>query len=71
MTIKAIGTIVAITKTAEQLIMGSKLREKNWYFTPIVHTVAFEDDKDYQLLDLSMKLRDFIWYGKEQDYVWW
>lgn len=74
MTIKAIGTIVANHKDGRtvEVEWDRSFEEKNWYFYTNRSTLwHLRMDTDYQLLDLSMKLRDFVWYGKEQDYVWW
>ena len=74
MTIKAIGTIVANHKDGRtvEVEWEQNFQEKDWYFytnRSMLWHLRF--DKDYFLLDLSTKLRDFVWYGKEQDYTWW
>ncbi|MFM8423800.1 MAG: AAA family ATPase, partial [Chloroflexota bacterium] len=74
MTIKAIGTIVANHKDGRtvEVEWEQNFQEKDWYFytnRSMLWHLRF--DKDYFLLDLSTKLRDFVWYCKEQDYTWW
>ncbi|HMV28830.1 MAG TPA: AAA family ATPase, partial [Anaerolineales bacterium] len=74
MTIKAIGTIVANHKDGRtvEVEWEQSFQEKDWYFYTNRSTLwHLRFDKDYFLLDLSTKLRDFVWYGKEQDYAWW
>ena len=74
MTIKATGTIVANHKDGRtvEVEWDRSFEEKNWYFYTNRSTLwHLRMDKDYRLLDLSVKLRDFVWYGKEQDYAWW
>ncbi|MEY2817857.1 MAG: 5-methylcytosine-specific restriction enzyme, partial [Chloroflexota bacterium] len=74
MTIKAIGTIVANHKDGRtvEVEWEQNFQEKDWYFYTNRSTLwHLRFDKDYFLLDLSTKLRDFVWYGKEQDYTWW
>jgi len=74
MTIKAIGTVVANRgdgKTIE-VEWEQNFEEKNWYFYTNRRTVwHLRLDEEYKHLDLSEKLRDFIWYGKSQNYDWW
>ncbi|MBI2331659.1 MAG: AAA family ATPase, partial [Chloroflexi bacterium] len=74
MTIKAIGTIVANHKDGRtvEVEWEQNFKEKDWYFYTNRSTLwHLRMDKEYLLLDLSVKLRDFAWYGKEQDYAWW
>jgi len=74
MIIKSIGTIVANHRDGRtvEVEWDRSFEEKNWYFYTNRSTLwHLRMDKDYRLLDLSIKLRDFVWYGKEQDYVWW
>lgn len=74
LTIKAIGTIVANHKDGRtvEVEWDQSFKEKDWYFYTNRSTLwHLRLDEEYRLLDLSPKLRDFIWYGKEQDYEWW
>src|SRR5258706_15959583 len=74
MTIKAVGTIVANHKDGRtvEVEWDQSFKEKDWYFYTNRSTLwHLRLDEEYRLLDLSPKLRDFVWYGKEQDYKWW
>ncbi len=74
MMIKAIGTVVANRGDGKTVEVEWELnfKEKVWYFYTSRMTLwPLRLDKGYKLLDLSEKLRDFIWYGKEQEYDWW
>jgi 5-methylcytosine-specific restriction protein B len=45
--------------------------EKSWYFFTNRSTVwRLRYDDAYKYKVLSEKLREFVWYGKEQDYAW-
>lgn len=74
MTIKAIGTIVANRNDGRivEVEWEQNFKEKDWFFYTNRSTLwHLRVDKEYKLLELSLKLRDFVWYGKEQDYDWW
>lgn len=74
MTIKAIGTIVANRNDGRtvEVEWDQNFREKDWYcYTNRSTLWHLRVDKDYKHLDLSEKLRDFVWYDKKQDYPWW
>ena len=74
MTIKAIGTIVANHKDGRtvEVEWEQNFQEKDWYFYTNRSTLwHLRMDKEYKYLELSTKLRDFVWYGKDQDYAWW
>ena len=71
--IKAIGTIVANRNDGRtvEVEWDRDFVEKSWYFFTNRSTVwrlRFDDSYKYKIL--SEKLRDFVWYGKEQDYAW-
>lgn len=66
--IKAIGTIVANRSDGRlvEVEWDADFKEKPWYFYTNRNTVwRLKADHDY-----AKKLRDFAWYGKEQDYDW-
>lgn len=74
MTIKAIGTIVANRNDGRivEVEWDQNFKEKEWYFYTHRSTLwHLRLDKEYKLLELSEKLRDFVWYSKPQDYAWW
>jgi 5-methylcytosine-specific restriction protein B len=74
MIIKAVGTIVANRNdgTVVEVEWDQSFQEKNWYFFTNRSTLwHLRVDKEYRHLELSEKLRDFVWYGKPQDYEWW
>lgn len=74
MTIKAIGTIVANHKDGRtvEVEWEQNFQEKDWYFYTNRSTLwHLRMDAEYKYLELSTKLRDFVWYGKDQDYAWW
>ncbi len=73
MTIKAIGTIVANHKDGRtvEVEWDQSFKEKDWYFYTNRSTLwHLRLDKEYKYPELSLKLRDFVWYGKNQDYDW-
>lgn len=74
MTIKAVGTVVANRgdgRTVE-VEWDTNFIENDWYFYTHRGTLwHLRVDKEYKHLELSEKLRDFVWYGKKQDYDWW
>lgn len=74
MTIKAVGTVVANREDGRtvEVEWDQNFKEKAWYFYTARNTLwHLRVDGEYKHLDLSEKLRDFVWYGKKQDYNWW
>jgi 5-methylcytosine-specific restriction protein B len=72
-TIKAIGTIVANRKDGRvvEVEWEQNFQEKHWYFYTYRATVwHLRFGNEYQGQDTAALLRDFVWYGKEQDYNW-
>lgn len=73
MTIKAVGTIVANRNDGRviEVEWDQNFKEKEWYFFTHRSTLwHLRLDDEYKNKDLSEKLRDFVWYGKEQNYDW-
>ncbi len=73
MTIKAIGTIVANRNDGRivEVEWDPDFKEKSWYFYTNRNTIwRLRTDENYRLKEYAEKLRDFVWYGKEQDYDW-
>ena len=73
MIIKAIGTIVANRNNGRTIEVewDHNFTEKSWYFYTNRSTLwHLRLDEGYKLRGLSEKLKDFVWYGKEQDYDW-
>ncbi|MFN8382159.1 MAG: AAA family ATPase [Anaerolineales bacterium] len=73
MTIKAIGTIVANRNDGRTIEVEweQNFEEKDWYFYTNRSTLwHLRLDKEYKYPELSSKLRDFVWYGKTQNYDW-
>ena len=71
--IKAVGTIVANRNDghAIEVEWDHDFVEKSWYFyTNRSALWRLRLDERYKLRALSEQLRDFIWFGKEQDYAW-
>ena len=73
MTIKAIGTIVANRKDGRvvEVEWEQDFKEKHWYFYTyrgIIWHLRLDDE--YKHKPIAAQLRDFVWYGKEQDYTW-
>ena len=71
--IKAIGTIVANRNDGRtvEVEWDYDFVEKSWYFYTNRSTLwHLRMDAGYKLKALSEKLKDFVWYGKEQDYAW-
>ncbi|HRQ22340.1 MAG TPA: AAA family ATPase, partial [Anaerolineales bacterium] len=74
MIIKAAGTIVANRNDGRvvEVEWDQSFEEKNWYFFTNRNTLwHLRVDREYKHLELSEKLRDFVWYDKPQDYEWW
>ena len=73
MTIKAIGTIVANRndgKTVE-VDWDPNFQEKIWYFFTNRKAIwRLRTDVSYRFKEYAERLRDFVWFGKEQDYDW-
>jgi len=73
MTIKAIGTIVANRNDGRtvEVEWDTSFEGKTWYFYTNRNTIwHLRTDDNYRLKEYAQKLRDFVWYGKEQDYEW-
>lgn len=71
MTIKAIGTIVAnrMDGRVVEVEWEQNFKEKQWYFYTNRSTLwHVRLDNENKLA--AEQLRDFVWYGKEQDYNW-
>jgi len=73
MTIKAIGTIVANRNDGKvvEVEWDHEFKEKDWYFYTNRSTLwRLRTDKDYPMREVANQLKEFVWYGKEQDYDW-
>lgn len=73
MTIKAIGTIVANRGDGRlvEVEWDPQFEEKVWYFYTYIKTIwRLQTDKDYEHRELALRLIDFVWYNKDQDYEW-
>ena len=73
MTVKAIGTIVANRNDGRtvEVEWDPDFKEKTWYFYTNRNTIwHLRTDDNYRLKEYAEKLRDFVWFGKEQDYDW-
>ena len=73
MTIKAIGTIVANREDGRtvEVEWDPNFKEKSWYFYTNRSTIwRLRTDDNYRLKEYAEKLRDFVWYDREQDYEW-
>src|SRR6266540_1077699 len=73
MTIKAIGTIVANRDDGRtvEVEWDPNFIDKSWYFYTNRNTIwRLRTDNNYRFKEYAEKLRDFVWYGKEQDYEW-
>ncbi len=73
MTVKAIGTIVANRNDGRlvEVEWDGNFIERNWYFYTNRSTLwKLRLDEDYKLKGLAEQLRDFVWYGNQQDYDW-
>src|SRR5215207_6622690 len=73
MTIKAIGTIVANRNDGRtvEVEWDPDFKEKFWYFYTNRNTLwRLKTDEHYRLKEYAEKLRDFVWYGRDQDYDW-
>jgi 5-methylcytosine-specific restriction protein B len=73
MDIKATGTIVANRNNGRtvEVEWDPDFEAKSWYFYTHRSTIwRLRTDKNYEHLELSRQLVDFVWGGKEQDYEW-
>ena len=73
MTIKAIGTVVANRNDGRtvEVEWNPDFNEKSWYFYTNRSTLwRLRMDDSYKFKEYAEKLRDFVWYDKEQDYDW-
>ena len=71
--IKAIGTIVANRNDGRtvEVEWDQSFADKSWYF--YTNRSAFWHlrlDDRYKYRVFSERLKEFVWYGKEQDYAW-
>ncbi|RPI93295.1 MAG: hypothetical protein EHM40_10250, partial [Chloroflexi bacterium] len=73
MTIKAVGTIVANRNDGRtvEVEWDPDFEEKAWYFYTNRTTLwRLRLDESYRFREYAEKLKDFVWYGQEQDYDW-
>jgi 5-methylcytosine-specific restriction protein B len=73
MTIKAIGTIVANRNDGRtvEVEWDPTFEEKVWYFFSNRKTIwHLRTDASYRVREHAERLRDFVWFGTEQDYDW-
>ena len=73
MTVKAIGTIVANRNDGRtvEVEWDPNFEEKTWYFFTNRKAIwRLRTDASYKFKEFAEKLRDFVWFGKEQDYDW-
>lgn len=73
MTIKAIGTIVSNRKDGRlvEVEWERNFTERDWYFYTNRSTVwKLRLDDEYKFKQLAEQLRDFVWYGSQQDHAW-
>lgn len=73
MTIKAIGTIVANREDGRtvEVEWDPDFKDKTWYFYTNRSTLwRLRLDDSYRFQEYAEKLRDFVWYDKDQDYDW-
>src|SRR5215217_3438275 len=73
MTIKAIGTIVANRNDGRtvEVEWDPSFEEKTWYFFTNRKAIwRLRSDGSYRFREYAERLRDFVWFGKEQDYDW-
>jgi 5-methylcytosine-specific restriction protein B len=71
MTIKAIGTIVANRNDGRtvEVEWDPAFGEKTWYFFTSRKPVwRLRTDESYRFKEYAERLRDFVWFGREQDY---
>ena len=73
MSIKAIGTIVANRNDGRtvEVEWDPNFEEKTWYFYSNRKAIwRLRTDNGYRFREHAERLRDFVWFGKEQDYDW-
>jgi 5-methylcytosine-specific restriction protein B len=73
MTIKAIGTIVANRNDGRtvEVEWDPSFNEKQWYFYTNRNALwRLRTDRTYRFNQHAEKLKDFVWYGKAQEYDW-
>ena len=73
MTIKAIGTIVTNRNDGRtvEVEWDPSFNEKQWYFYTNRNALwRLRIDRNYRFSQHAEKLKDFVWYSKEQEYDW-
>lgn len=73
MSIKAVGTIVANRNDGRtvEVEWSPNFEEKAWYFFTNRKAIwRLQTDEGYRFKEYAERLRDFVWFGKEQDYNW-
>ncbi len=73
MSIKAIGTIVANRNDGRtvEVEWEPNFEEKAWYFFTNRKAIwRLRADDNYRFKEYSERLRDFVWFGKQQDHGW-
>jgi 5-methylcytosine-specific restriction protein B len=73
MTIKAIGTIVANRNDGRtvEVEWNPSFEEKTWYFFTNRKAIwRLRTDASYKFREYAERLRDFVWFDREQDYDW-
>ena len=73
MTIKAAGTIVANRADGRtvEVEWDPDFTEKSWYFYTNRKSIwRLRLDAKYRFVEYAVRLRDFVWHGREQDYDW-
>jgi len=73
MTIKAIGTIVANRGDGRSIEVewDPTVPERSWYFYTNRSAIwRLRTDDSYRMREHAERLRDFVWYGRAQDYDW-
>lgn len=73
MSIKAVGTIVANRNDGRtvEVEWDPSFEEKPWYFFTNRKAIwRLRMDAGYRFREFAERLRDFVWFGKDQDYEW-
>lgn len=73
LTVKATGTIVTNRNDGRtvEVEWDPDFEVKSWYFYTNSNPVwRLRTEGNYRFKDYAKRLRDFVWYGKEQDYDW-
>lgn len=73
MSIKAIGAIVANRNDGRtvEVEWDPNFEEKVWYFFANRKAIwRLRTDDSYRFKEHAERLRDFVWFGKQQDYNW-